>query len=127
MVFSPNMMLSVFGSFLIEAFTAVPLEFSFCFITETSSQTFRAQYVIYAFTSYSFGIAINGFLFYIMTWEKVLALCFTLEFVGLLVIIFYIEETPFDLFNNPSPEETYSALLKIADKNGVTDHGLTLE
>jgi hypothetical protein len=46
---------------------------------------------------------------------------------ALFSLIFFIEETPFDLIINYTPEESLRALQKIATLNNKNDHNLSLE
>lgn len=60
---------------------------------------------------FSIGVALNGIIFYYLK-NAITFMLIMIPMLGilLLILIFYIEETPFDLITNFTPEESLAAL-----------------
>lgn len=72
-------------------------------------------------------MTINGPLFYLLNWQIVLWIFMLLPAIlCLCALVFFIEETPFDMITNLTAEEIYDSLMRVAAYNRVTDHGLTV-
>ena len=67
---------------------------------------------------YSLGVTLNGVFFYwFKNWQTYYLILLPAFVIVLLFLIFYIEETPFDLIINYTPEESLAVLKRI----GVTN------
>lgn len=66
----------------------------------------------------SIGVTLNGLVFYLLkSWETYLIILLPILTVVLLLLIFYIKETPFDLIINSTPEESLEILKRIGEAN----------
>jgi len=70
----------------------------------------------------------NTLFFYIFRdWRLVLILYYLLvNILVFLSFIYFVESTPIELIERYSSADALAAFLRIADRNGVTDHGLSL-
>lgn len=68
---------------------------------------------------YSLGVTLNGLIFYLLK-NCITFIILTIPMLALILLIltYYIEETPFDLVTNFTPEESLVVLEKIALTNG---------
>lgn len=80
------------------------------------------------FISFGLGVTLNGLFFYLLknaiTYIIILV---PILLVVLSILVLYIEETPFDLIINSTPEKSLTVLEKIALANGKeNEHKITL-
>jgi hypothetical protein len=51
----------------------------------------------------------------------------TLYIIATVFFIYYVESTPFELIARYKPQDAFNSLMRIAEINEVTDHGITLD
>lgn len=107
-MFGPTILLAAIGLFVNFAAKCIQIEVVVCFITEAVSEEIRGRYSMVIYILFGAGVSLNGLFFNIISsWQLVLIIYnmvpLILGFVGLL---FYIEETPFDLIINYPPEKS---------------------
>lgn len=80
------------------------------------------------YMAFATGSSLNGLFFMIIkSWKLVLAIYVMIPItVGLLLLIFYVEEAPFDSVTKRDPIKSYNGFIRIARINGIEDHGITL-
>jgi hypothetical protein len=66
--------------------------------------------------------------FYIFRdWQLVLGLYFILFYVVALGLFgYYVESPPLDLISRYTSEEAFEAFMRIASRNSINDHGITI-
>lgn len=61
-------------------------------------------------------------------WQLVLGCYFLPLYIAVtLAFIFYVESPPLELIARESAEDAFAAFMRIAERNEVADHGLTLK
>jgi hypothetical protein len=126
---APTLFTASVGLFINFAAKSIQMELIMCFITEAVAEIIRGKQTIFIYITFGSGATLNGLFFYaISNWEVVLVVCDLLPLLmGLAGLLFYIEETPFDLIINNTPEKSLESLKTIAARNDKPDHDLTLE
>lgn len=69
-------------------------------------------------------------MFYIFrNWTIVLSVYYVLlNVIALVLFYLYVESPPIEIISKAKdPQESYEAYMRIAERNGVTDHQITLE
>ena len=103
-----SMALTMFSSDINQAALGLGIDFAVkcivnelrsCFLIETVSERLRGRFIIVVYIAFAVGVTANGALFYLInSWQIVLlASQLVPTLVVLLVFVFVIEETPFDL------------------------------
>ncbi len=78
-------------------------------------------FCIGAFLNWAFFILLRD-------WQLVLGFYFALFYVVAAVLfIYYVESPPLDLISRYSTQHAFDAFMRIAERNQVTDHGITFE
>lgn len=103
-VVGPTLLISSIGLFVNFASCAISLQILQCFIIETVSEDVRGQHLIITNIFYGLGVTLNGLFFYLLKdYQLYLLILVPISLLLLMLLIFYIEETPFDLIINYTP------------------------
>jgi hypothetical protein len=80
------------------------------------------------YMAFATGTSLNGLFFMIIkSWKLVLAIYVMVPVIaGLILLIFYVEEAPFDSVTMCESTKSYNGFIRIACINGIENHGITL-
>jgi hypothetical protein len=128
-IFGPTILVSSIGLFINMAAISIQLELIACVITETVQEELRGGQIVIPHVIEGMGISLNGLFFFMLKdWQIFLATYILIPLLfSLWGLVFYMEETPFDLIINNTAEFSLAALKRIAVKNGrENEHKITL-
>jgi hypothetical protein len=111
-IMAPTIFLASIGLFVNYAARCIQMELIVCSITESVEEAVRGKHTMVVYILFSLGTTLNGLFFKLIPdWEVVVLLIniFPLA-VCLAGLLLYIEETPFDLIINYSPEHSLKVL-----------------
>jgi cyanate permease len=103
-----TLFLAAIGLFVNFAAKCIQIEVVICYITESVAEEIRGRYSMVIYILFGAGVTLNGLFFKtISSWQLVLIIYAVIPLLfGLAGLLFYIEETPFDLIINYSPEKS---------------------
>jgi MFS family permease len=107
-----SLYLAAIGLFITFAAVSVQIELIVCCVTESVDEEVRGRHTVMLYIFFSIGATFNGLFFKLIpNWEIVLFLTNIIPLaICLAGLLFYIEETPFDLIINNSPEHSLKVL-----------------
>lgn len=99
------------------------------FITEKTAEKDRLGHYFWLQFWFTVGCLVNCVVFFLFhDWKLVLGCYFLPLYIAVtLAFIFYIESPPLELIARESAENAFAAIMRIAERNEVANHGLTLE
>lgn len=116
--------LVIWGSGAEIAFTLL-----FPYVTEIVTENERTNCYVKLNAAFAGGATANAIVFYLFRhWAVVLSLYYgLLNVVAFALFYYYIESPPIEIISKAKdPEEAYNAYMRIAERNGIVDHQITL-
>jgi hypothetical protein len=98
-------------------------------VTEIVAESDRPGTYTKINAAFAGGATVNAIVFYLLKdWQLVLLCYYGLFFLTTAFLLYYyVESPPIEIISkSKDAQESYAAFMRIAEMNGVTDHGITL-